>query len=112
MVAAETGDFTLGGQTWTQAEVGTLTGSTTFGSPSPYAGVGLDFELVGTAGRNVEGGVLWQGEPVGGLVGVGGSEQGNPLFEASLQAEAEALSRDISNLKAYPVVSLSLVYNL
>lgn len=111
MVAAETGDFTLGGQTWTQAQVGTLTGSTTFGSTSPYAGFGLDFELFGKAGLNFDVGVLWQGEPEVSLVAVGGTEQGNPLFEASLQAEAEALSRDISNLKAYPVVSLSFVYN-
>ena len=111
MMAAETGDFTLGGQTWTQAQVGTLTGTTTFGSTSPYAGFGIDFELFGKAGLNFDLGVLWQGDPEVSLVAVGGTEEGNPAFEAALQAEADAFSSDIGHLKAYPVVSLSFVYN-
>ena len=111
MVAAESGDITIGGQTWTQEQVGTLTGKTTFGGTSPYAGFGMDFELFGKAGLNFDLGVLWQGEPQVSLTAVGGTEQGNPAFDVALQAEADALVSDLGHLKAYPVVSLSFVYN-
>ena len=111
MVSAETGDITLGGQTWTQEQVGTLTGTTSFSGTSPYAGFGIDFELFGKAGLNFDLGVLWQGDPEVALTAVGGTESGNPAFEASLLAETSALANDLDHLKAYPVISLSFVYN-
>lgn len=111
LVGAESGDYVLGGQVWTQAQVGTLTGITTFSSTSPYLGLGFDFEVFGKAGVNFDVGVLWQGDPQVSLTAAGGTEAGNPLFEAAVQQEAIQLANDLNSFKAYPVASLSFVYN-
>ncbi len=111
LIGAETGDYNIGGQQWTQAQVGTLTGTTSFGSISPYIGLGFDFELFGKAGLNFDLGMLWQGDPEVTLVANGGTEEGVPAFEAALLAEQGDLANDMNSFKAYPVVSLSFVYN-
>jgi hypothetical protein len=111
MVSAEPGDFSIGGDFYTAAEVGTLASTTSFPSAAPYFGVGFDFELFGKAGLNFDFGVLWQGDPDVALVAAGGTLVDDPTFQASLEAERLALEDEISNFKAYPVVSLSIVYN-
>ena len=114
LVGAETGDYTLGGQTWTQEQVGVLTGTTSFAGTAPYAGIGLDFELFGKAGLNFDLGVLLQGEPEVALSSTG-TANGDPLlgdaFAAALEAERQTLEDDLNSLKAYPVISLAFVYN-
>jgi hypothetical protein len=110
MVSAEPGDFNIGGDFYTGAEVGTLSSNTSFGSTSPYLGLGFDFELFGKAGLNFDVGVLWQGEPEVTLVATGLLAD-DPTFMASLENERLALEDDVSDFKAYPVISLSFVYN-
>ena len=104
------GDFTIGGSTFTPAEVGTLSSNTSFGSTSPYVGLGFDFEIFGKAGLNFDVGVLLQGDPEVTLV-ADGLLAGDPTFQAALEAEREDLEDKFSDFKAYPVVSLSFVYN-
>ena len=114
LVGAETGDYTLGGQTWTQEQVGVLTGTTSFASTAPYLGLGLDFELFGKAGLNFDLGVLLQGEPEVTLTSTGAAN-GDPLignaFAAALEAERQDLADDLNSFKAYPVISMTFVYN-
>jgi len=110
MVGAEPGDYNLGGQFWTQDQVGTLTSTTSFGSSAPYLGLGFDFELFGKAGLNFDLGVLWQGEPMVSLT-ANGTSSNDPVFQAALENERLELEDDMSDFKAYPVVSLSFVYN-
>lgn len=105
-------DFAGPGQTWTPGEVGTLTSTTSFGSTAPYLGLGFDFELFGKAGLNFDVGVLFQGEPEVNITAIGGTAEGDPLLEAALLAETLALEDDMSDFKAYPVISLSFVYLL
>ena len=111
MVSAEPGDFTIGGDFYTAAEVGTLQSTTKFGSTAPYLGLGFDFELFGKAGLNFDLGVLWQGDPEVTLEATNGSLFNDALFLASLDAETMELEDDMSDYKAYPVISLSFVYN-
>ncbi len=111
MVGDEPGDYNFDGQTFTQGEVGTLTGKTSFGSTSPYLGLGFDFELFGKTGLNFDLGILWQGEPEVSLSAVGGSEQGSDRLNSALRAEEDNIADEMGRLKAYPVVSLSFVYN-
>ena len=110
MVSAEPGDFTIGGDFYTGAEVGTLASNTSFASTSPYVGLGFDFELFGKAGINFDVGMLLQGDPEVTLVANGllASDEG---FLASLEAERQELEDEMSDFKAYPVISLSFVYN-
>lgn len=110
MVSAEPGDFTIGGDFYTGAEVGTLTGNTSFSSTAPYVGLGFDFELFGKAGLNFDVGVLMQGDPEVTLV-ADGLLADDPGFQASLEAERQDLEDEMSDFKVYPVVSLSFVYN-
>lgn len=114
LVGAETGDYSFGGQLWTQEQVGVLTSTTSFASTAPYVGLGFDFELFGKAGLNFDLGVLLQGEPRVTLVSTG-SAGGDPLlgdaFAAALEAERQELEDDVSSFKAYPVISLAFVYN-
>jgi len=111
MVDAEPGDFNIGGNFYTASEVGTLRSRTSFENMSPYVGLGFDFELFGKAGLNFDVGVLMQGDPVVELNATGGSLNGDMGFAASLEAERQELEDDMSDYKAYPVVSLAFVYN-
>ncbi len=110
MTSLDTATFDIGGTTYTAAEVGTLTSTTSFGSTSPYVGIGYDFELFGKVGLNFDLGLLWQGEPEVSLVS-DGLLSGNQAFIDSLEAERVQLEDDISDYKAWPVISLAFVYN-
>ena len=114
LVGAETGDYTFGGQTWTQAEVGVLSSNTSFCGTSPYAGLGFDFELFGMAVLYFDVGVLLQGEPRVDISATGSAWNDpviGPAFQAALESEREELEDDMNDFKAYPVISLAFVYN-
>jgi len=102
---------TLGG-IWGNA-VG-LESVTSFDSTAPYAGFGFDFELFGKAGLNLDFGVLWQGDPAVTLLptnwdSLSGPEQA--LLQPIIDAERAQLEDEMSDLKAWPVISLAFVYN-
>ena len=90
--------------------VGTLTASAAFDSTSPYFGVGFDFTVFGKVGMNLDFGVLWQGSPQLSMA-TDGLLAGDPIFEASLDAERAELEDELSDYKAWPVVSLGFVFN-
>jgi hypothetical protein len=107
-------NFNIGGVSFSSADVGALRSITSFGGTAPYLGVGFDFELFGKAGLNLDFGVLWQGEPSVSLEATGlGSAP--PLLQAelalALEAERQELEDEMSDYKAWPVVSLGFVYN-
>jgi hypothetical protein len=102
---------TLGG-IWGNA-VG-LESVTSFDSTAPYAGVGFDFELFGKAGLNLDFGVLWQGDPAVTLLPTNWdslSDGEQALLQPILDAERAQLEDEMSDLKAWPVISLAFVYN-
>jgi hypothetical protein len=91
-----------------------LASVTSFDSTAPYAGFGFDFELFGKAGLNLDFGVLWQGDPAVSLLptnwdSLSGGEQA--LLQPLLDAERAQLEDEMSDLKAWPVISLAFVYN-
>ena len=103
-------NFDIGGSSFTAAEVGTLRSTTSFASTAPYAGVGFDFELFDKAGINLDFGVLWQGDPSV-TIDADGLAAGIPAFQTALENERLELEDDMSDFKAWPVVSLGFVYN-
>jgi len=111
MVSAEPGAFNIAGEFYEDFEVGTLTSTTSFESTAPYVGLGFDFELFGKAGLNFDLGVLWQGDPEVSLLATGGTMNDNGAFIIDLENERLELEDDMSDFKAYPVISLSFVYN-
>jgi len=95
-------------------QIGALQSTTSFSSTAPYAGVGFDFEVFGKAGINLDFGVLWQGDPSVTLEATN-FDNLSPAEQAvlgpALDAERAALEDDVSDYKAWPVVSLGFVYN-
>lgn len=106
----ETGNFVIGGQTYTGDEVGQLRSRSTFDSPSPYLGLGFDFELMNRLGLNLDLGVLWQGDPTVTLTS-DGTLASDPVFQQSLENERRELESEAEDFKAWPVISLGLHFN-
>ncbi len=104
----------IGNGTFDAADVGTLRSVTSFDSTAPYLGVGFDFEVFGKVGLNLDLGVLWQGEPSVTLEATG-LDSAAPDIQDELAAELEnerlELEDELSDLKAWPVISLGFVYN-
>ena len=100
----------IGGDPYPADAVGTLSATAGFDSTSPYFGVGFDFTVFGKVGMNLDFGVLWQGSPQVSMA-TDGLLAGDPTFEASLDAERAALEDELSDYKAWPVVSLGFVFN-
>lgn len=116
MLSQDTGgaDYNIGGVNFSAADVGSLESVTSFGSTAPYVGVGYDFEVFGKVGLNLDFGVLWQGEPdvtleASGLATAPVAVQAALL--PALEAERLELEDEMSDFKAWPVVSLAFVYN-
>lgn len=116
MASQDTGglSFDIGNETFSAADVGTLHSVTSFDSTAPYLGVGYDFEIFGKVGLNLDFGVLWQGEPSVTLESTG-LENAPPAVQDSLTTELEVerleLEDEMSDFKAWPVVSLGFIYN-
>ncbi len=116
MISQDTGglNFDIGDGSFTPGQVGELTSTTSFSSTAPYAGVGFDFEVFGKAGINLDFGVVWQGEPsvtleATNFANLSAAEQA--VLGPALDAERAAIEDDVSDYKAWPVVSLGIVYN-
>ena len=104
----------IGGVTFDASDVGKLQSVTSFSSTSPYLGVGFDFEVLGKVGLNLDFGVLWQGDPAVMLEASGLATAPADVQAAllpALETERLELEAEVSDFKAWPVVSLGFVYN-
>lgn len=112
MMSADTGgaSFDIGGSTFSSADVGTLQSVTSFADTAPYLGVGYDFEILGKVGLNFDFGVLWQGDPSVSLE-ADGLAAGSQVFQDALETERLELEDEMSDFKAWPVVSVAFIYN-
>lgn len=99
----------IGGTVYPGDSIGTLSSTTSFASTAPYFGIGFDFSIAGKVGMNLDFGVLWQGEPEVSLA-ADGSLSSDPGFQASLELERQQIEDEMSNFKAWPVISLGFVY--
>ena len=107
-------DFVFQGQSYSSSDFGELQSNTSFEKTSPYLGVGYDFELFGKVGLNFDFGVLWQGEPAVALefTGIDSVPLGlQDQLLVALENERLELEDDVSDYKAWPVISLGFVYN-
>lgn len=116
MLSRDTGGapLTIGNASFDTDEIGALGGVTSFNSTSPYIGFGYDFELFGKVGLNFDVGVLWQDEPAVYLFATE-YDTASPATQAALDdaflAEMAELEDAFSDYKAWPVLSLTFVYN-
>ena len=110
MASAESGSFEIGGTTYTSADIGSVTATASFPSTAPYLGFGFDFSLGGKVGLNLDFGVMWQGEPTISMM-TDGLLASDSDFLASVEAERLELQNEVSDYKAWPVLSLGFVFN-
>lgn len=111
MIAKPTGTYTIGNQTYTAADVGTLTGKVDFESVAPYLGLGWG-NPVGIGKRmslNVDIGVLFTGSPVVAL-GANGALANDATFQTNLEREEQNLQEEYSDVELFPVAALGLTY--
>ena len=112
LVSQDMAGFPIGNNPipYTPVEVGTLTGVAGFDSMSPYFGAGFDFDVMDRLGLSLDFGVLLQGSPTVAMR-ADGTLANDPAFLADLNDEIALVTDEMSDLKAYPVVSLGVHFN-
>jgi hypothetical protein len=116
MISQDTGgaDIEIGDNTFSPADVGSLRSVTSFASTAPYLGVGFDFEILGKVGLNLDFGLLWQDEPSVTLESSGlesAPQSVQDQLVPALEIERTELEDEMSDFKAWPVISLGFIYN-
>ncbi len=103
--------YTIGGTTFTGAELGDLRGIVEFDSMSPYFGIGWGNpfrEGKGRVGFSIDLGVIDQGAPAVDLVA--SNPLGIPGLDQEVEAEELVLEDDLSNFEYYPVLSVGVSF--
>lgn len=102
----------LGGQTFTPAQVGTLTGKIKLKDVAPYLGLGFDNTFTGSGrwGFRATAGVAWSEKPEVTLDSSGGTLSNDPAFRARLAQEAGSIQSDAEDYGLFPVVQVGLNY--
>ena len=109
------GSFTLNGQTFNAADVGTLSADVTFKRSVPYFGFGYGRPINGGLSFISDLGVMFQGSPKATLsascggAAPPGSAQCDQIRSAVAGEEA-TVNDDIAKFKYYPVFSIGLAY--
>jgi hypothetical protein len=103
------GTFTINGNSYTSAEVGTLIAEAKFPSTSPYVGlgVGTPARVHGPLGFTFDLGAAI-GKPKVALTATGAAS--DPGLAADLKAQQDKTQKDVQKLKLFPVLQLGLAY--
>lgn len=104
LTGVPTGTYTIGNNTYTGAQVGTLTSNVGFDDKAIYGGLGLEFQL-GPIAAVLEGGVYYQGEPDVVMTATGPIAS-DSNFIADLNREVASAKQDLDKTKYWPAVTL------
>ena len=102
------GGYTINGQTFTAAQVGTLNGDVAFNSAAPYLGFGWNSQPKNKGlSFKSDFGVMFQGAPKATLTYTGAQ---NATISNQVAVEQANLNDKLKNYKYYPVISFALGY--
>ena len=110
-LARPTGNYEIGGTTYSSAQVGALRGTLAFKDLAPYAGLGFG-NAVGSGkklGITFDLGLVFAGSPKVDLAATGPIAS-NASFQRDLDEEEAEVEDEISTFKYYPLVSLAITY--
>ena len=102
-------DVTVGGTTYTPAEVGTMSAVAAFDGTAPFLGIGWDWSRTKRVGVALDLGIVSQGSPQVSLSANGGLV-GDPAFDADLAAEQAELQDSLSDLDLIPYATFGVVF--
>ena len=110
--ATPTGPTRIGGQTYTPAQIGNLTGTIELESTAPFLGLGYDntFTRGGHLGFRLVAGAAFGSEPRVDLNAFGGTLSNDPTFQARVAEEEADIQNDVDNYKVLPVIQAGLTY--
>ncbi len=101
----------IGDQTFTPAEVGTLTGEVDLRTVAPFTGLGYNNAFSGSPfAVKVMAGVIFTGSPEATLSSRGGTLSSDPTLQAELNQEEQNLEDDLEDFQFYPLLSLGFGY--
>jgi len=112
MKALPSGTYEIGGQTFTAAEVGTLTGKVDLKDWPIYLGIGWGNASSGFLGLALDIGVAFSGSPAVDLATSGGDLSGDADFQRRLVQEEADLEDEIKAFNYYPNLSLGLSFHI
>lgn len=101
--------YTINGDTYTAAEVGSLRGATHFNTVAPYVGVGWGQPFAG--GRwsfLINAGAMYEGSPHVSLAASGASS--NPKLASDVKAEQSKVNSHLNFLNWWPVITVGVSY--
>ncbi len=100
--------YTINGQTFTAAQVGTLNGDVSFNSAAPYLGFGWNSQPKNKGlSFKSDFGVMFQGSPKATLSYTGAQ---NSTISNQVAIEQANLNDKLKNFKYYPVISVAVGY--
>ncbi len=102
--AVPTGTYSIGNNTYSGAQVGTLNTNVSFDDKALYGGIGLEFQL-GPIAAVLEGGVYYQGAPNVAMTATGPIAN-DANFIADVNREINAAKDDLDKAKYWPAVTL------
>jgi len=104
------GNYTINGQTYTAAEVGSFDAEVDFNKAAPYFGIGYGRPINSGLSLTFDLGVMSQGSPHSKITATCGTGPNCARLQNDAAAEQSKLDDSLHNFKYYPVISLGLAY--
>lgn len=110
--AQPTANVTIGGVSYTPAQVGVLDGEAKLSNAEPFVGVGYDNTFVGERAWGFRAllGVSFSKKPDVHLTSTGGVLSADPTFQARLRQQEVTTEHDARKFRYYPVVQLGVTH--
>jgi hypothetical protein len=107
-----TSNITIGDQTFTPAQVGTLSGELRYNRVAPYLGLGYDSAhyVEGPFSFTFRAGVFYMGDPKVTLRTSGGTLSSSAALQSEIAKEQRNLEDDFDLTRFFPVVTLGFRY--
>jgi hypothetical protein len=108
---SSTGTYTIAGNQYSAANVGTLSGEYSYGnSIAPYLGIGIGKSSNEGLGFNADLGVMFTGSPKVSLTASNPAFNNNPITRSQIDTQARQTENDLRGFNVYPVLSIGLSY--
>lgn len=106
-----TDDESIGDNTYTPEEIGTITGDVEFDSIAPYVGIGYGNAVLPDASLTfvVDFGVIFQTYDI--EVTASGAAANDPTFQSDLAELEKDIEDEVNRFKIYPVINFGIAYH-